>query len=349
MIDLDVTLSLAPFTLQVRQRLDAQVTAIAGSSGAGKTSLLEVIAGLQRGAAGRLAVDDRVLLDSSRGVFLPPEARALGYVPQDVALFPHLTARGNIRFAGRSGSRFDLLCDTLELRELLEQFPGQLSGGEKQRVALARALMTSPRLLLLDEPLSAIDQPLKERILLYLRRIRDELHVPIVYVTHQISEALALSSRALVLSRGQVQAYGPSDSVLHDTAVAGDDACLNVFEVGRPSHDRSIGVTAVFTTEGMPLFVPWDRVQNADFPIVIEISGEEILLFTAQPAALSARNVLTGPILELTTAGGATDLVIGTLTPFRVRLTEASTVDLALTAGQPVWLAIRTRSIRIVG
>jgi molybdate transport system ATP-binding protein len=207
-IEIDIRLPLAPFTLAVCCGLSANVTALVGPSGSGKTSLIESIAGLRR-VKGRIVIDGTTLLDSDRGIDLPPERRSIGYVPQDAALFPHLRVAENIRFGGNDEQRFEALVSALELAPLLERVPTSLSGGERQRVALARALMTQPRLLLLDEPLASIDQPLRERILLYLRRVRD-LGIPMIYVTHQPFEALALSSWCVVLRDGRVAAEGAS-------------------------------------------------------------------------------------------------------------------------------------------
>ena len=204
MIELDVSLPLAHFTLAVHCVLDEKVTALVGPSGSGKTSLIESIAGLRR-ATGRIVIDGADVID------LPPERRRIGYVPQDVALFPHLNVRRNLTFGG--DARFDDVVEILELAPLLDRAPASLSGGERQRVALGRALMTAPRLMLLDEPLAAIDQPFRARLLDYLRRVRD-LGVPMIYVTHQPAEALSLASWCIVLERGEVAAQGPPGSTL---------------------------------------------------------------------------------------------------------------------------------------
>ena len=187
-LDLDIRLPLARFTLEVTARLEGASVAVMGRSGSGKTSLLEALAGLRRGARGRVVVGGRVLLDSASREDVPPERRRMGYVPQDALLFPHLTAAQNVRFGARPGraSRVDEAVELLELAPLLHRYPATLSGGEKQRVALARALATDPALLLLDEPLAALDVALKERVLPYLLRVRDEARVPMVYVTHQL-------------------------------------------------------------------------------------------------------------------------------------------------------------------
>jgi molybdate transport system ATP-binding protein len=172
MIDLDLELPLSTFTLRVATRLEGGVTVVMGPSGSGKTSLLEAVCGLRPRVRGRIVLDGEVLLDSAASLIRPPEARRIGYVPQDAGLFPHLTAGGNVRFGARGDRERTLAAvSTLEIEPLLDRYPASLSGGERQRVALARALASHPRLLLLDEPLAALDLGLRERILPYLMRV----------------------------------------------------------------------------------------------------------------------------------------------------------------------------------
>src|SRR5260370_24117393 len=179
MIEIDLEVPLARFVLRVAARLGGGVTAVMGPSGAGKTTLLEALAGLRRGARGRVVLGGETLLATTAGAARPPEKRRVGYVPQDAGLFPHLSAIAHARFGARGAeARVDSAISTLELRGVLDRYPAALSGGEKQRVALARALASDPHLLLLDEPLPALDVGLKERILPYLVRIRDESKVP---------------------------------------------------------------------------------------------------------------------------------------------------------------------------
>jgi len=336
-IELDVLLPLAPFTLAVRAALSARVTALVGPSGSGKTSLLESIAGLRRGGTGTIAID------GTRIDALPPERRAIGYVPQDAALFPHLRVRENILFARRDPARFETLCDTLELRPLLDRNPVSLSGGERQRVALARALMSGPRLLLLDEPLASVDQPLRDRILVSLRRIRDREHVPMIYVTHQPFEALALAQDCLVLRDGVVVAHGTPDDVLHDTTAE------NVIEVFEPRHEPAKGITRVRTANGLELALPYDQVSAAEFPVVVRISGEEIMLFAEEPRGISSRNVLRGTIEALRLDEGIGRVTVRATETFHVRLTRDAIDELRLHEGAEVWLALRSRAFRIVG
>ncbi len=346
MIELDLQLPLARFTLDVRCTIDARVTALVGPSGSGKTSLIETIAGLRPHATGRVVVDSLPLLDSSRGVNVPPERRCIGYIPQDVALFPHLRVRDNICYGGRNHDRFETLCTTLELRPHLDRSPTTLSGGERQRVAIARALMTDPRLLLLDEPLASIDQPLRERILMYLRRVR-ELGVPMIYVTHQPFEAIALSSWCVVLREGRVAGEGRPREILYADATSPD--VENVFEVSNPRHDPEKGITQVTTAEGLALVLPYDRVSLADFPLIVRISGEEIVLFAERPGATSSRNVIPGDVTSIRNVDGAVDIVVATPSLIRVRITRAAADELRLAVGARVWLAMRSRAFRVVG
>ncbi|HEV7919738.1 MAG TPA: ATP-binding cassette domain-containing protein [Thermoanaerobaculia bacterium] len=202
-----VRLALAHFDLEVTAELTSRVTGIFGPSGAGKTSLLEVVAGLRTPHAGRITLDDVLFND------VPARRRHIGYVPQENALFPHMSVLGNIRYGAREGS-VERVVEVLELGPLLQRGVTALSGGEQKRVALARALVTSPRLLLLDEPLAGLDRPLHARILAFLQRIRDEFRLPMLYVTHDPTELAAMAEETVVLDRGRVVAVGATADVI---------------------------------------------------------------------------------------------------------------------------------------
>ncbi|MDD2762969.1 MAG: ATP-binding cassette domain-containing protein [Opitutaceae bacterium] len=212
-------LSLLSFTLKVDTRLGARITGIFGASGSGKTSLLEVIAGLRRPPGGRIVLDGTVLSDTNHGVFVAAEWRQIGYVPQDGALFPHLNVRQNLCYShARTGTEqhpeitYEHVVEVLDIAALAERRVDSLSGGERQRVAFGRAVLASPRLLLLDEPLAGLDVELKERVIPYLLTIRDEFGIPMLYVSHDPGEIVALCDDVLLLNRGHcVRRGSPGD------------------------------------------------------------------------------------------------------------------------------------------
>jgi molybdate transport system ATP-binding protein len=203
----DVVLPLSEFTLEVSVTLDAPTTALYGPSGAGKTTLLELIAGIRKPYVGQMQLNGRVVFD--RGVFVSPRQRRVGYVPQDDALFPHLSVRQNVFYgaARKNGDdRGDDVIDVLEIGALLDRGIRHLSGGERKRIALARALLTRPEILLLDEPLAGVDVALRDRVLAFLLRVRDEFPIPMIYVTHHMQEVEAICEEIIVLERGKVVA-----------------------------------------------------------------------------------------------------------------------------------------------
>ena len=220
----NVRLPLGHFALEIDASFDRQVVGIFGPSGAGKTSLLELIAGLRRPAAGTIQLDETILFQNETGIDLAPRQRRIGYVPQDLALFPHLNVRANLRYGYRAGPEADRLTtlshvsEVMEISTLLDRATTTLSGGEQQRVAFARAILSGPRLLLLDEPMSSLDSRLKRRLIPFLLRIRDEFHIPLIYVTHDATELTAICDEVLLLEKGRLTGRGGPAEILVDRA-----------------------------------------------------------------------------------------------------------------------------------
>lgn len=215
-----VRVPLGRFSLEVDAAFDRSITGVFGPSGSGKTSLLDLIAGLRRPVAGKVQLDDIVLFDAGSGLHLPPRLRRIGYVPQDLALFPHLNVRANLVYgqhrqaAEKEVFTINHVTEVMEIGSLLERGVTTLSGGEQQRVAFARAILSAPRLLLLDEPMSSLDSKLKKRLIPFLLRIRDEFNIPFIYVTHDANELGALCDEVVLLENGNLIERGAPAEVL---------------------------------------------------------------------------------------------------------------------------------------
>ncbi len=351
---IDLALPLPRFTLRVRTELPGGVTAVMGPSGSGKTSLLEAIAGLRRGASGTVAVAGEWLLDTSRGVALPPEKRHVGYVPQDSALFPHLTVLGNVRFGARAdAAAVDAAVDTLELRPLLERRPRSLSGGERQRVALARALATRPRLLLLDEPLAALDVSLRERVLPWLLRVRDAWSLPCLYVTHNVGEALAAASRLIVLRDGQVDTEGEPRARLGSSALVAEAQAgiENLLPGVVVAHDAPAGITRVRTEQGLDVAVTLAAERKIGSPLTLAIRAEDVLVVKGPVSGLSARNVYAAQLVAIERTGVDVTLrcvLEGRCGELFVRITPAAVEALGLSSGIAIWLAVKSHSVTLL-
>ena len=349
-IEIDLALRQGGFELAVSARL-GKVAAVLGPSGAGKTTLLDAIAGLKR-ARGRLVVGGEVLQDSAAGVFLPPERRKLGYVPQDGALFPHLSVLRNLTFgrsrrhAGDTG--FETLIGSLDLEPLLARYPRHLSGGERRRVALARALLAQPRLLLLDEPTAGLDPLRARKALAGIRRVREELDVPLLVVTHGQQEALALASEVVLLDAGRVEAVGPARQTLLAPRVLAHDPerrWENVAAARLVRHDAAGGTSEVRLDGGGTVTIPYSPDLTVGSDLILAIDAEDLLLATSPPSGLSARNAVAGHVEELIPIGTSVYTRVG---PWLAHLTPAAVAELNLEVGLAVWLVAKTHSWRVV-
>ncbi len=354
MLEVDVALARGAFRLEGRFAAAAPIVALFGRSGSGKTTLVEAIAGLAKPDRGRIVIGGRTLFDAAQGIDVPPEARRVGYVFQDALLFPHLTVRANLAYGERLTPPADRFIDRervialLGLASLLERRPRTLSGGEKQRVAIGRALLASPRILLMDEPLAALDAMRKSEILRYIELLRDELRLPIVYVSHAIEEVTRLADHLVLVSDGRTVAEGPVAELLGREDLkphTGRFEAGAVVEARVTGHDLAYGLTTL-AFDGGTLVVP-----NADAlvgePVRVRIRARDVAIALAPPTGLSIRNVLEGTVASIGAEFGA--LVEVTIdvggTPVVARITRKAADDLALAPGLRAYALVKAVSI----
>ncbi|MGY6537155.1 MAG: molybdenum ABC transporter ATP-binding protein [Pararhodobacter sp.] len=327
------------FELEVEVTSPPGVTVLFGPSGSGKTTLVNAVAGLLRPDAGRVAVGDWVLLDTAARRFLPPHRRRIGYIFQEGRLFPHLTVRQNLAygrwFAPRNArpESQERVVEMLGIGHLLSRRPGALSGGEKQRVAIGRALLSAPRLILADEPLAALDEARKAEILPYFERLRDEVTVPILYVSHSSAEVARLATTVVALKGGKVAAIGPPGQVLGDVGAVGARSLASVLTARVMAHHTD-GLSELDSAAGM-LLLP--RIAAATGATVrVRIAAHDVILSRTMPKGLSALNVLTGTIADIRPGQGPGALVVLTVGSERLtaRVTRRAVAALDLAPGQ---------------
>jgi molybdate transport system ATP-binding protein len=339
------------FTLDAAFQTAGGLVALFGRSGAGKTSIVNAIAGLLRPQRGRIAIDDTVLTDTEHGLFMPPRRRRVGYVFQEGRLFPHMSVRQNLLYGrwfapkgGRAGE-FDQIVDMLGIGGLLARRPANLSGGEKQRVAIGRALLSRPRLLVMDEPLASLDEARKAEILPYIERLRDAAGVPVVYVSHQVAEVTRLATTIVLLSDGRVAAVGSPEAVMGRidlfplTGRAEAGAILHTRIAG---HDADFGLTILQAAAGQL------RVPHLDLALGtalrVRIRARDVMIALSPPERLSALNVLPGVVAELGRAEGPiVELRLDCAGEALVaRLTRRSVEALGLVPGRHVFAVIKS-------
>jgi molybdate transport system ATP-binding protein len=345
------------FALDVDIEAPPGITILFGASGSGKSTLLRSVAGLVRPDAGRISVADRLLFDSASGEDVPVQRRGIGFVFQQLALFPHLTIRRNLEFglddvaAETRRERVDRIAERFHIDHLLDRRPQHVSGGERQRVALARALVTDPQVLLLDEPLSALDHATQSRIIADLRAWNAARGIPVLYVTHAHREVFALGERVIVLERGRVLASGTPHDVIdlpaHET-IAQLAGFENLFTATVVSRRESVGVMQCrLGSSSAELEVPLG-IADVGASVRIAVRAGDILLAIEEPRGLSARNVLNGTLTSLSREGPTVVASVDAGERFVVHLTAGAVESLALHPRMPVWIVVKTHSCRIV-
>ena len=354
MLEVDFEHRLGSFELDIHFRAGHGLTALFGRSGSGKTSVVNAIAGLLRPEKGRIVVDGSVLIDTGGGIRAPVHKRRIGYVFQEGRLFPHLTVRQNLLFGRWFGRRsppstqLEGVIDMLGIGSLLDRRPGRLSGGEKQRVTIGRALLADPLLLLMDEPLASLDAQRKEEILPYIERLRDQANVPIVYVSHSVSEVSRLASTIVLISDGRVRAMGPVREIMGRAELypmAGRFEAGAVLAARVVAHDEHWRLTELGGSFGKL------TVQQLGAPVGatlrVRIRSRDVILAAAPPPGISALNVLAGRVEALVPIEDAALEVQLRLGDERLlaRVTRRSGAALGLMPGQEIFAVIKTIAI----
>lgn len=330
------------------------VVALFGRSGCGKSTLVHVIAGLLAADEGEVVLDDRVLQDTARQLNVPPERRRIGYVFQDARLFPHLSVAANLtygekRAVGRRYVNIDAVADLLALGALMSRRTHQLSGGEKQRVAIGRALLSQPSLLLLDEPLASLDAARRAEVLPYLELLRDQLAIPMVYVSHDFDEVLRLATDVVLMEAGKVTAQGRlSEMSLNKSlrSIIGPEAVGAIVDGRVLGTDVASGLTRLQVGHGELKVQAIDAAAGTN--LRVQLLARDLIVATQLPQHLSVRNILAGVITAVSSDDAGSDLIaidIGEV-EIMARVTKAATRELSLKVGLPAWALVKAVSLR---
>ncbi|NSX56341.1 molybdenum ABC transporter ATP-binding protein [Parasulfitobacter algicola] len=355
MLDVDISLRRGSFQLQTAFAAPVGITAVFGPSGSGKTTLIDAIAGLIRPDAGRIDLRDTRLFDSAKTINISTQNRQIGYVFQDSRLFPHMSVRKNLLYSTKFGRvpslDFDHIVDLLGLAAFLDRRPKGLSGGEKQRVAIGRALLSAPKLLLLDEPLSALDRNRRDSILPYIEKMRDDLNLPILYVSHDVSEITRLADMLVLINDGVCLAQGRTEDLMSDPALLPyfglhQGGSVLIAKIVRHHID---GLTELATDAGS-LFVPRIDAVIGTFQR-LQIKASDIILSNKPMLGTSALNNLQGVIEDIHMGDGPGVAVAVRCNDIRLiaRLTKRSLSSLGFSVGSQCYATFKSTAITATG
>lgn len=352
------------FTLDTQFSVPPGVTALFGHSGSGKTTVVNAVAGLLRPEFGHIKLEGSVLLDTERGIALAPHLRRIGYVFQDARLFPHMSVAKNLVYGQRfarnpapDGVTLERIVQILGLEALMDRKPGTLSGGEKQRVAIGRAMLSHPRLLLMDEPLAALDERRKGEILTYLERLQNEISLPILYVSHSVAEVARLATSLVVLDAGQVRVAGPLEKVMADPATG---TAFGLREAGAVLSARLVGHDADglsrLETRAGPLWLP-QLAAPVGASLKLRILAHDVMIATQRPSGVSALNILParvahlregegpGALVQLALGAGEGESTAPDAPLLLARVTRRSVTALGLLPGKQVYAVLKAVSV----
>ena len=349
-IRLDFRKRLGSFTLAVDCTLETKVSAFLGVSGSGKSTLLNCVSGILTPDEGEITFGEEVLYASASKINLLPEKRRFGYIFQEGYLFPHLTVAQNIRYGQPNSRESSAAIEVLEITELLQRYPNELSGGQRQRVAIARALAMEPRMLLMDEPLASLDSALKNRIIPYLHHVKETFAIPILYVTHAFSEAMALADEAFLIADGEIMASGEPHRLLTAPSampIAQLTGVENILFLPVTTSDKARGLTAL-EIGNQSLIIPYIDVKIGEV-VPVAIRAEDIIISLEPNLSISARNVLPGKIRNLDVKNDRTWVsILVERHHLAVKITHEAREQLQLREGVAVYCVIKASAINLM-
>ena len=347
-------IQLANIDIDITADIPSGITGLFGASGSGKTTTLNGIAGLLRPHRGHIELDDTVIYDDDKGIWIEPENRRIGYVFQDDRLFPHMSVMKNILYGAKFVPKervligVDDIIDVLDLGHLVNRMPSSLSGGERQRVSLARALAISPDLLLLDEPTASLDIGMRGAVLNYLRKVLEEFHISMIFVSHLIAEVMVLADSCIAMSDGKVVAQGPPREVLYDAhvfSIARKESIDNWIETRVIKHDSEAGLMEVSIDSKHTLFVPnFDRRKPGD-KVWVLLSSADIIVSLSKQTGISARNNIKAIVKEIHMMEDSALIYADMGATVVVQLSRMATQELNIQLGQEVYLIFKSSSL----
>ena len=351
-INVNIEKTMGDFRLKTKFDADIGITAIFGSSGAGKSTLVNLIAGLMKPKSGQIKIFNEVVFDSKQKINVPVHKRGIGFVFQDSRLFPHMKVEANLKYSNRFGRRgrlssFSEIVDILDLGQILQRFPGNLSGGEKQRVAIGRALLSNPKILILDEPLTGLDEGLRSEVIPYLEFLRDHSKLPILYISHSQSEVARLSDKIVVLENGNILKHGETLQILSSFRVAKKLGLrdLSSFIEASVSKHASDGITEL-DFSGSKLFLPQIDVPVGS-KIYLRVLAKDVTLAIKKPEKISALNIIKGEVDEIVLGNGPGALISIKVGGHKLvtRITQRSLTAMNLKLGQTCFAFLKTVSV----